>query len=281
MPSYSKNDPRVVETRKHLKQLSRRLTGPIEVSDYLEYRSKHANHLPSVDTLLKMFSSWDNLLRACEIDPENGSEDLSRIPDSVLIKALQHAAADLDVSVLSSHAYDRWRSDYIASGKEWHKTYHDPPSSSVIRKWLGYWGDSVAAAGLAAHKRSSQRRPSTIEIIAALTEAKSRVSGMLSQVAYQRFVEELPEEERKNFPTFADILSSFPTWETALRAADVEQSDSLHPEGLWTAEECRRIARQSEVLLGEPLNEDNYQLIINKSKTPKPSWEVLQSLLSQ
>ena len=136
MANYPKNDPRVFETRKHLKQLSKRFERPIEVNDYLDYRNKHAPHLPNVDTLLSMFGTWDALLRECNIDPERGSEDLSRIPDPVLIKALQSAAADLKITQLSSHAYDRWRTEFIASGKVWDKKYPDPPSSSVIRKWL-------------------------------------------------------------------------------------------------------------------------------------------------
>jgi len=279
MNSYSKNDPRVVETRKHLRQLSRRMTRPIEVDDYLEYRNQHADHLPSVETLLRMFSSWENLLIECGI--EGGGEELSRIPDSVLISALQQAAKELGSESLSSHAYDRWRSEFIESGKTWRPNYPDPPSSSVIRKWLGYWGDSVAAAGLSTEKSPAQRRPSTIEIIHALNEVKSRVPGMLSPSAYQQFISGLDDQQRQDFPSFADILNNFPSWETALRAADVEQSDSLHPEGLWSAEECRRIARQAETLLGEPLTKENYQTIVDKSKTPKPSWKVLQALISQ
>jgi hypothetical protein len=279
MASHSKNDPRVIETRKHLRQLARRMTRPIEIDDYLEYRNRHADHLPSVETLLAMFSSWENLLEECGI--AGGGEELSRIPDEVLIAALQQSAADLKVKNLSSHAYDRWRADFIDSGQSWRSDYQQPPSSSVIRKWLGYWGDSVAAAGLSAENRSAPRRPSTIEIIQALNEAKGRVSGMLSPSAYQDFISQLPEEERRRFPDFASILNSFPNWETALRAADVEQSDSLHPEGLWTAEECRRIARQAEKFLGQPLTKENYQIIVEKSKTPKPSWKVLQALISQ
>jgi len=270
-----------METRKHIKHLSKRYARPIEASDYLDYRSKKAPDLPSVDTLLRMFGSWDDVLREAGVDPERGAEDLDRIPNHILVLALQNAADDLGVKTLSSHAYDRWRTEFMESGKQWHETRANPPSSSVIRKWLGFWGDSVATAGLESQKRNTPRRPSTVEIINALNEAKTAVPGMLSQTAYQMMYDDLTEEEQEKFPTVDEILISFPNWETALRTADVEQSDVLHPDGLWTAEECRRIAKQAEILLGEPLNQSNYKLIVEKSHTPKPSWKVLQELLRQ
>lgn len=276
MKKHSKSDPRVIEVRKHLLKLSKKLTRPIAENDYLDYRSKHANHLPSIATVSSLFGSWDEALIAAGLDPNKSSEDLDRLTDEELIQAIHDASEGLGC-VPSTHAYDRWRGEYIASGERW-RSRENPPSSSVIRKWLGFWDDALERAGLESKRRPARRRASTAEIIAALDRAKKQVDGMLSINAYEDLAATRAGE---GLPSVEDILVCFSDWDMALRTADVEQSDSLHPQGLWTAEECRRIAKQAEVVLGEPLTRQNYRIIVKKSNTPKPSWPVLQELLRQ
>lgn len=269
MPSPSDNDRRVKETKKHLRLLARRHHRRITVNDYLGYRESHARHLPAMTTLYRLFGSWPQALEAAGID-QNEEQELSRTPDERLIDALKQASEDLEVSVLSSHAYDEWRNQ---------QPDPKPPSSSVIRKWLGPWSNAVSRAGLEPTERSTPRRPTQIEIIDALRQAKDRVPGMLTQRSYSEFVAALPVEERELFPDVISILNAFPNWELALRAADVEQADTIHPDGLWTAEEARRIAHQCETITGAPLTKESYAGIVAASKTPKPSWETLSELL--
>lgn len=269
MPKPPENDPRVKETKKHLKLLARRHPRRLTVNDYLDYREKHARHLPAMTTLYRIFGSWPAALEAAGVDQAE-EQELSRTPDEELVQALKEASADLDVKVLSSHAYDEWRSQ---------QPDPKPPSSSVIRKWLGPWANAVSIAGLEPTERSTPRRPTSIEIIEALRQAKAQVDGMLTQRAYSQFVNDLPPEERDSYPDVINILNAFPNWELALRAADVEQADTLHPNGLWTAEEARRIAQQCERILGEPLTKEGYEKIVKQSRTPKPDWETLSELL--
>jgi hypothetical protein len=261
------NDPRVKETKKHLRLLSRRHQRRLTTKDYLEYRSKYAPHLPATATLYRLFGSWNNALAEAEVDK---NKELSRIPNEKLIEALQQASKDLNVKIISTHAYDKWRSE---------QDDPKPPSSSVIRKWLETWASAVEAAGLESIERTVPRRPSVAEIIEALREVKEKVPGMLTQRAYAHYLSELSSEERDKYPDVISILNAYPTWDLALQAADVEQSDIIHPNGLWTADEVRRIVQQSELVLGEPITEKGYQRILAGSKTPKPSWDVVEELL--
>ena len=263
-------DPRRAEITKHLRLLARRHNRPLQVQDYLEYRTKHAPHLPALATVYRLFGSWPAALRETGADGTSKS-DLSRTSDEALIAALQQAARDLGVDVLSSHAYDEYRRN------------NDPslPSSSVIRKWLGYWADAVQAAGLQAAERTTPRPPTLVEIIDSIRLAKGAHEGMLASSDYTEYRENLPPEERDRFPDLSQVMQQFPTWDAALRAADVEQSDAVHPHGLWTAEEARRIATQSERILGRPLDREGYMEIKRRASRPLPSWQVLSDLLQQ
>lgn len=260
-------DPRIPEIKKHLRLLARRHNRRLLVGDYLEYRTKNAPHLPALGTLYRLFGSWPEALRKTGAD--GSGEELSRTSDEALISALQQAAGDLGVEVLSSHAYDEYRRS------------NDPslPSSSVIRKWLGYWADAVQAAGLQAAERTTPRPPTLVEIIDAIREAKGASEGLLASSDYSAYRENLPRERRDVFPDLGQIMNQFPSWDAALRAADVEQSDALHPHGLWTAEEARRIASQAERVLGRPLDKKGYAEIRRRSRKPLPSWKILSDLL--
>lgn len=264
------NDPRIPEILKHLRLLARRHNRRIVVQDYLEYRAKHAPQLPALTTVYRLLGSWPEALERAGAE-ESTTQDLSRTSDDSLIAALQQAAKGLDVTVLSSHAYDEYRRTEAP----------DLPSSSVIRKWLGYWADAVKAAGLETTERTAPRRPTMIEVIDALRQAKGECDGILSPRAYSQYRDSLPDEKSESFPDLGQVLHQFPTWDAALRAADVEQSDAVHPEGLWTAEEARRINVQAEKVLGRPLDQAGYEKILSASRRPMPSWRVLRELLNQ
>lgn len=269
--SINYDDPRVKDTIKHIKILARRHSRHLGIYDYLEYRSKHAPQLPSLNTIYRLFGSWPDLLVAAGID-DAGERELSRTSDEKLIQALKQASKDLDVTVLSSHVYDEYRRTQSP----------DLPSSSVIRKWLGPWADAVQKAGLETTERATPRKATRIEVIDAIRKAKQEVSGLLTEEAYAEFIMGLPEEEKEEYPDLLQILNNLPTWEAALKAADVEQSDMLHPNGLWTAEEARRIYQQAQIILnseGKPVNKENYEKIVTKSSKQMPSWKVLSDLL--
>lgn len=263
-------DPRIPEISKHLRLLARRHNRRLVVQDYLEYRSRHAPSLPGLTTVYRLFGSWNDALEASGAGEESDGE-LSRTSDEALIEALQTAAKGLGVTVLSSHAYDEYR-----------RTENPAlPSSSVIRKWLGYWAEAVKAAGLEAAERTSPRPPTRVEIIESVRQAKAGSDGILLPQSYSEYRESLPNKDRDLFPDLSQVLQHFPTWEAALKAADVEQSDALHPHGLWTAEEARRIAQQAERILGKPLDRQGYMEIKKQSSKPLPSWKVLSELLRQ
>ena len=262
-------DPRVPEILKHLRSLAHRHDRRLVVQDYLEYRAKHASQLPALTTVYRLFGSWPEALAAAGVEQSDKSE-LSRTSDESLISALREAADELDVQVLSSHAYDEYRKS------------HAPhlPSSSVIRKWLGRWAEAVKLAGLETTERSAPRKPTLSEIIDALRRVKHEVDGMLTPRTYTDFYNALPEGERKDWPDVTHILAQFPNWETALKNADVEQSDELHPKALWTAEEARRIMQQVERLLGRPPTEAQYTELQQRANKPMPDWQVMRYLLA-
>lgn len=270
MPQPQLNDPRVKEIIKHLRILARRHNRRLVVQDYLEYRARHAPQLPALTTIYRLMGSWPEALKTAGVNQPSGGDQSSRTSDESLIAALKQAANDLDVKVLSSHAYDEYRKTQAP----------DLPSSSVIRKWLGRWGDAVKLAGLETTERAMPHRPTMSEIIASLREAKDAEGGILTPRAYSAYQASLPPERQARFPEVSQVMNQFPSWEMALRAADVDQSDSLHPQGLWTAEEARRIASQCERLIGGPLDQKSYQDLRKRAKRPMPSWSVLQDLLA-
>jgi hypothetical protein len=269
MPPTRPQDPRVPEIVKHLRILARRHNRRLVVQDYLEYRAKYAPHLPALTTVYRLLGSWPEALAAAGVEQTDKAE-LSRTSDESLVAALKEAAEALDIQVLSSHAYDEYRKSNAPH----------LPSSSVIRKWLGRWAEAVKLAGLETTERSAPRKPTLAEIIEALRLAKSRVDGMLTPRTYSEFHSALPEEERKHWPDVTHVLTQFPNWETALRNADVEQSDELHPQALWTAEEARRIMQQVERVLGHTPDEREYGLLRQRARKPMPAWDVLMWLLS-
>jgi len=262
-------DPRIPDIIKHLRILARRHDRRLVVSDYQTYRAKHAPHLPATTTLYRLLGSWDGALAAAGVEQSN-NVDLSRTSDEALIAALKEAAEALDVQVLSSHAYDEYRKNKAPT----------LPSSSVIRKWLGRWGEAVKRAGLETTERSSPRKLSLAEIIDSLRRAKHEVEGMLTLRAYSDFYNALSEEEVKKWPDVTHILAHFPNWETALRNADVEQSDELHPRALWSAEEARRIMQQVERILGHTPKKAEYERMQKRAVKPMPDWDIMQDLLS-
>jgi hypothetical protein len=268
--SAQPTDPRIAYTIKHLKALAKRHSRRLVVNDYLEYRAKHARDLPSMTTLYRLFGSWNAALEQAGVN-QIGKTELSRTSDEALIAALQEAAEALGVKVLSSHAYDQYRASSAPH----------LPSSSVIRKWLGHWAEAVKRAGLETTDRAVPRRPGLSEIIDALRTAKQHVDGMLSPQAYSEFLQSVEDEtERDRYPTAQEILRQFTNWEAALRAADVEQSDTLHPTALWSAEEARRLASLVERITGRPLNKRDYERVAGEARRPMPSWKVMRELLS-
>lgn len=267
------NDPRISETLKHIRLLARRHSRRPTVQDYLAYRAKYAPQLPSTSTLYRLFGGWPEALAEAGIS-KSGPQELSRTPDDALIAALKEAAEALGVTELSSHAYDDYRRRVLKKEKR------KLPSSSVIRKWLGHWASAVKKAGLESPERAAPRRATVDEVIEALRSAKEQLTGMMSPRAYNDFLNSLPEDEREKYPEISQIVAVFPDWDAALRAADVEQSDSLHPTGLWTAEEARRIARQVEKILGHSLDQESYEKVRASARKPMPEWHVMRDLLS-
>jgi hypothetical protein len=265
------DDPRKAEIIKHLRLLAKRHSRRLVVQDYLEYRAKHAGDLPSVTTLYRLFGSWPAAVVTAGVDRSDKTE-LSRTSDETLDNALRFVAAQLNTDTLSSHVYDKYRAQHRESGL---------PSSSVIRKWRGRWADAVRNAGLKSTERAVPRKPALTEIIEALRRAKGEIDGMLTPHTYTSLVADYPEEDRGQWPSTQHILVQFPNWESALRAADVEQSDQVHPDALWSAEEARRIWQLCTRLNGgkEP-TEKTYNKILGLSKRPMPDWDVLRDLLS-
>lgn len=262
-------DARAPEVIQHLKVLAKRHSKRLVVQDYLDYRLKHSPSLPALTTVYRIFGSWGEALDAAGIEHEKNTE-LSRTSDEALIRALQSVAKKLDTKVLSSHAYDEYRKAYD----------HSLPSSSVIRKWLGRWQEAVNKAGLETTERSTPRKPTLGETIQAIRQAKEMTEGMLTPRAYAEIYANLSDADKKVWPEPSHIFSVFPSWDAALQASDVEQSDALDPEALWTAEEARRIANQCGVIVGTPLTEASYKSITQQVSRPMPSWKVLKRLLA-
>lgn len=283
------NEQWIQETIKHVRILARRKGGKISVSDYLAYRRQCTSvNLPSGTTLYRMFGSFPDLLeRAGVAQGEKTTSPRKRRED--MITDLQFVAKQIKVDTLSTHAYDRYREEHkLRPGvdEESKEVEVTLSSSSVIRKWLGRWGVAVAQAGLKSSERTSSPKPTEVEAIEALRQAKAYCGGRLTQAAYNEFLTSLGEEERSRFPTAMDILDHFPTWAAALKVADVEQADAIHKQALYTAAEIRRIVRQCETVLRRhmhdqnyQLDEDGYELIRGRSDRPMPAWDVIVDMM--
>jgi hypothetical protein len=285
------NEQWLQDTLKHIRILHRRLGGKkISVNDYLAYREECTSvRLPSTTTIYRLYNDFPSLLEAAGI-AQDEKPTSTRIPDEELIKDLQFAAESLGQSVLSTHAYDLFRKRQVTrpvQKEDGTVVHHKLSSSSVIRKWLGPWHEAVARAGLETSGRISAQKLTLTQAIAAIREAKSRVNGRLTQAAYREFYESLSKEEKESMPDQMAILDLFITWEQALKAADVEQSDAIHPRALYTRREIRRIVTRCESLLrriyNDPsyhLEEKGYEALRARSKRPLPEWSVVEDLMS-
>lgn len=269
------HDKRSKYVIKHLRKLAARKPGQLSVQAYLDYRLAHAPDLPTTTTIYRMFGSWPGALAAAGI--EQGSKStVARTDDTKLISALKECAADLNQKVISSHAYDDWRKRNI---DKWKKAGEETrPSSSVIRKWLGPWATAVEKAGLETSKRAVPRRRSYEEIIEALRRAKEMVEGKLTQQEYSIFYNGLDDDQRERWPDAQQILQMFPTWDAALRQADVDQADGFHPEALWDAEEARHIHDQVIIFKGR-FDRETYEEVLRESRKELPTWDVIVTLL--
>lgn len=265
------DDPRAVEAIAHIKKLGKQLKRPPSVADFQEYRDKQAPTLVSLTTIYRLFGKWHRLLAAADLG--HSDRHTSRTPDDRLVAALKQAADELSVDVLSSHMYDTYRAEKAP----------ELPSSSVIRKWLGPWADAVEKAGLQTSNRTLPRRPSKKDVLVAICNAKREVDGMLDMKAYSQWYSALSEERQETTPDVLSILHHYPTWDAALREADVEQSDALHPTALWAADEARKIytdmQRVAESLYHGALDEEIYNELCHQSRKPLPTWDVLVYLL--
>ena len=284
------NEQRRQNTIRHIRILARRKGGKVSVSDYLAYRRQHKTaNLPSGTTLYRMFGKFSDLLEEAGINStDKATSPRKRRED--MITDLQYVAKQLELDTLSTHAYDRFREE--------HKTRpgldeegNDVPvrlsSSSVIRKWLGRWGTAVVQAGLKSSERAQAPKPTEIEAIDALRQAKEAWGGRLTPAAYQEFREQLPDDQRARFPSAGEILElHFPNWEAALKVADIEQGDAIHERALYTATEIRRLVRHCEALLRKHYSDPAYQLeqrgyefLRSHSDRPLPEWDVIVDMM--
>lgn len=240
----------------------------VGVEDYKRYRREHAPTLPSVTTIYRVFGSWTTILALSAIvTPTNPQRRRSSEPE--LLGALRRVAGALGVSVLSSHAYDGYRTSHPEMNL---------PSSSVIRKWLNSWEEAVERAGLESPRSSGVRRVPVTEVLEHLRRAIADAGPDLSTSDYEEWCKER-EADGEEPPRMIHILQSYPTFEVALRAADVERSDDLHPHALWTADEARRIARNVEALTRRRINRSDYEMIRTRARRPMPTWATLERLL--
>lgn len=249
-----------------LRLLAARKRRLLAVQDYLDYRAEVDPTLPALTTLYRLFGSFGDALAEAGVDTVK-PEHAGSIPNEELVAALQRVAGALMQTVLSTHAYDEYR------------RMHDPslPSSSLIRKRYRHWDRAVETAGLSAPQRAAPRRPTASEAMHALRRAAMRTHGPLTPQEYSRMVAGSDEE----WPQLQQIMVLFPSWDAALRAADIEQADDLHPHELWTVEEARRMARSARALLGDvQLTEASYERLRSSASRPMPSWKVLTELLS-
>lgn len=283
------NEQRKKDTIHHVKILARHKGGKISVSDYLAYRHQHPSaDLPSGTTLYRMFGKFSNLLKESGID---GSTQASspRKRNEDMIADLQYVASELNLTTLSTHAYDRFREEHLmrpSIDENRQKIETKLSSSSVIRKWLGRWAVAVAQAGLKSSDRTQVPKATEVEAIDALRQAKDSCGGRLTAIAYGEFCSKLPLEQKSKFPSAGDILDYFPSWEAALKVADIEQGDAIHERALYTATEIRRLVRQCETFLRRHYKDPSYQLeakgykyLCSRSERPLPDWDVIVEMM--
>ncbi|WP_217924735.1 hypothetical protein [Miltoncostaea oceani] len=195
-------------------------------------------------------------------------EGSRRTSEASLLEALRTVASALSTEVLSSHAYDEYRARCGLS----------LPSSSVIRKWLDSWEQAVIKAGLQAPRRSGVRRPSAALVIESVRAAIRAHGSAITPAQYEDWCLECTANG-EDPPRLSSVLQVFPSFEIAVRSADIERSDDLHPHSLWTADEARRISRLSEMIVGAPLTEESYELLRARATRPMPTWRTMRQLL--
>lgn len=248
----------------------RTLRGPdgrrVSVADYRRHREHH-RALPAITTVYRIFGSWDEVIAAAA--KPVGGLTRRRSSEPELVGALGLVAKALGVQVLSSHAYDGYRACHPEL---------DLPSSSVIRKWMHSWEEAVERAGLQSPRRSGVRRVPMPEIIEAIRAAIEDVGPTLDTQSYEDWcLERVADGDDP--PRLVHILQSYPSFEVAVRAADVERSDDLHPHALWTADEARRIRTNVETITGRRLAREDYEALRARARRPMPTWDTLQRLL--
>ncbi len=248
-----------------VRKLAKENTTNLSVQQYMEWRKEKDPTLPALTTVYRMFNSWGDLLAEAGISQPD--EERKRTSDQELVAALQAVAVALGVKVLSSHMYDEQR----------RRMEQKLPSSSVIRKWLGPWEIAVQRADLEAPKRATPRKVTTAEVLHSLRVATRRSREALTPQIYAKLMSDADEEEE--WPDLMQIMSLFPSWETALRAADIEIADDLHPHALWTVEEARRTLNLVAQLLNGPVDGGLYEDIRKRAKRPMPTWETICELL--
>lgn len=262
------DDPRVPAIIAAVKRLSGPKKRHVSVQDYNSYAREHPD-LPAMNTVYRIFGKWPNVLEAAGIEE---TESRSRAPKEALIADLRFAAEQLGVEVLSTHAYDEFR----------RHTRRQLYSSSVIRKWFTTWEHAVQAAGLGAPKRSMIRRVPAALVLSALQQAVRDLGDDITPQAYDAWATSQAQAgSDREIPRLAQVMMTFPTWEQALRSAEVERSDDLHPHALWTAEEAQRIRESAERVIGGELTEELYERLRAQSRRPLPSWTTLQELLTR
>lgn len=240
----------------------------VTIKDYRSYRERHAPSLPAVTTIYRVLGSWETVLAVSSIVAV-ANPQRRRSSERELIGALQRVAASLGIDVLSSHAYDGYRTSHPELAL---------PSSSVIRKWLHSWEEAVERAGLESPRRSGVRRIPMEEIIASMRVALQDVGPTLDAQSYEDWCQERIADG-DDPPRLVHVLQNYPTFEVALRAADVERSDDLHPHALWTTDEARRIRRNVEIITRRRLTRDDYELLRSRATRPMPTWATLERLL--
>lgn len=263
-------DPRVPVIITAVKKLAGRNKRHVSVQDYNNHARQHPE-LPAMNTVYRIFGKWGHVLEAAGIEE---TESRSRAPREALIADLRFAAGELGVEVLSTHAYDEFR----------RHTRRKLYSSSVIRKWFTTWELAVQAAGLGAPKRSMVRRVPPALVLAALQQAVRDLGDDLTPQGYDAWAQSQIQSAapgEREIPRLAQVMMTFPTWEQALRSAEVERSDDVHPQALWTAEEAQRIVQSAELLIKDELTEVTYERLRAQSSRPLPSWTTVQELLER
>lgn len=262
------DDPRTKALLACVKELCDTAGRPVSVQEYSKHRKASDPNLAAVTTVYRLFpGGWSEVLDHAGVC-ENDAEKRKRTSTTDMVAALVYVAQTLSVDVLSSHAYDEFRA----------RSQKKLPSSSVIRKWLHSWEEAVQAAGLEAPRRSGTRRVSPTAVIETLRLAVRDLGEAMTPVDYEEWCLER-SADGEDPPRLAQVLQAFPSFELAVRSADVERSDDLHPHALWTSDEARRIARNCVAFLRRPLDEAGYEEIRSKASKPMPSWKTLSQLL--